>query len=433
MIHDTNNFIFSLDQINPTASRASITIDSRFITAMYQQALAEHKETMHVQGFAQGAAPFSYLEQTFKSNVVEHLKEFFFNHCVINFLYQALRENKLVLSGEPQLINITIEPISQSHYLFHLNHAYPQIKNDWKKIIFKAPERKNYKDLDRQVELFIKEETERAAKGTSEEIGVGDWVCFHMTILNDHLSPILSDHKDILWIKIGDEEADQDSRSLFLNKKVGDSFTTKNIFLQKYIGCYWDTRYHFGITILDRVPHVYFSLEQFKKHFKLKTAKETHLKLIEVFSCRNDISQRREMVEALYKILLQNYHIDVPEELIERQKQLVLDAVHLNPDYHVYKAQADFRQKIKLLAIKQLKETIITDFIAHQEDIGVSHEDTVMYLNLLKRQRTKEFVYFELPPTKINGQETIIPHNILKQFCLREKTLNYLIHYLTKR
>jgi hypothetical protein len=55
------------------------------------------------------------------------------------------------------------------------------------------------------------------------------------------------------------------------------------------------------------------------------------------------------------------------------------------------------------------------------------------YLNLIKRARTKEFVYFNPPNTKIEGQETPLASVLLGQCCLREKTLNHIIYNLTKK
>ena len=49
------------------------------------------------------------------------------------------------------------------------------------------------------------------------------------------------------------------------------------------------------------------------------------------------------------------------------------------------------------LAEKQAREEIIIDQIAYQEHIVANHQDIKTYLNLIKRARTKEFIYF-MPP-----------------------------------
>src|SRR5205085_443890 len=105
-------------------------------------------------------------------------------------------------------------------------------------------------------------------------------------------------------------------------------------------------RYQFLIKVIARVPHSAFSLDQFKKHFKLKTVRETHNKLIEVFSYRNDISQRRETVEAVFRLLFKHYPFTPPESLVKRQEDLILKSIQSNPDYHVYRTQPDFKTKV---------------------------------------------------------------------------------------
>lgn len=151
-----------------------------------------------------------------------------------------------------------------------------------------------------------------------------------------------------------------------------------------------------------------------------------------MFSYRNDLSQRRATAEAAIKLLLSKHRFDVPENLIAHQQKLVLVALQSNPDYHVYRTQKDFKLRVQQLAEKQSRECILLDQFAFHENLQVSHDDITYYLNLIKRPRTKEFVYFEPPVTKIHGQEIPISTEELKNTCLREKTLNHIIYHLTK-
>ena len=171
-------------------------------------------------------------------------------------------------------------------------------------------------------------------------------------------------------------------------------------------------------------------MELFQHHFKIKTTKELHQKFIEIFSFRNDLSQRREIVDSAFRTLLKYYQIQLPYELVNEQEKLVLLALRRNPDYPVYKAQKDFYRKVTLLAEKQLKEEILIDHIAHQEEVALTEQDVRAYLNMLQRNRTKEFIHFSLPPTQLSGQEQPIPAGILNKSCIREKTLNYVVQRL---
>jgi FKBP-type peptidyl-prolyl cis-trans isomerase (trigger factor) len=165
----------------------------------------------------------------------------------------------------------------------------------------------------------------------------------------------------------------------------------------------------------------------------VKTNKDMHKKLIEVFSYRNDVSQRLAMVEEAFKLLLSRHRFFAPNYLVLRQQKIILGAIQSNPDYNVYRKQKDFNFWVQQLAEKQVKEMLLIDQLIYRENITVSNEDIVNYLNLDKRQRMREFMYFGLPESKHYGQEMPLAMNELSRVCAREKAINYVIYYLTKK
>ena len=118
--------------------------------------------------------------------------------------------------------------------------------------------------------------------------------------------------------------------------------------------------------------------------------------------------------------------------LTKRQKE-ILDFLQTNPDYHVYRTQKDFKERVHQLAEKQACEMILLDQLAYHENIMVTNQDVKYYLNLINRPRTKEFIYFDPTITKVFGQEIPLASEELKRICLREKTLNHIIYHLTKK
>lgn len=427
------NFAFSLIEEKPHRQKAVITIGREHIDALYNEALLAQKMQAQTYGFSKGSTPLHYIEQNFRSNIVEHLKELLFTHCVVHFLYESLSDNKIVVAGDPDLVDIQLHPEGDALFVFSLINVSLDNDQRWKRLHIKPPERKFYKDLDRQVESIVKEEIDRKNAYTSTSIALGDWVFFEVALVDKNNHTLLHDYKSSLWIRLNAGEDDKDLQELFLGKKVGDSFLSQSIYLQEYMSLATDMSYTFRIDIKDSLPDAYFSFELFNHHFNLKSEKETHAKLIEVFSTRNDISQRRETIEAALRLLCKQYFFFLPNHLLERQQHMVLQAVQDNPDYHVYKSQPDFKEQIRLLAEKQLKETIIIDAIAYQEGIKVSQEDIRAYLNLLKRPRMKQFLHFILPPNKVLGQDIPLSAELVKRFCLREKTLNHIIGHLIKK
>jgi FKBP-type peptidyl-prolyl cis-trans isomerase (trigger factor) len=423
-----------LEVVNDSLCNAIVVVPQPFVATIYKQAAQSQQRTIVTHGFVKGEVPLTYIEQNFKSALLEHVQEFLFNYFVLSFLYHETRNRKLLVAGDPRIVNIDIEPDSDAHFTFALTLVQPLDLQEWKYFPFKAPKRKKYKDLDRQVDSFIKEEKENFENhGNASEVQVGDWVSFDVILIDEKECPLFTEHTQNLWVKIGDEEADSTLRELFVGKKIGDRFCSTNKGLQDYFSPHLDNAYAFCISLVDTVHNAYFCLESFKKYFKLKNNKDVYQKLIEVFSFRNDLSQRRSMVEEAFKVLLNKHRFSVPNHLILRQQDKVMRAIQSNPDYHVYRMQKDFKERTRQLAEKQAREEIIIDQIAYQEHIVANHQDIKTYLNLIKRPRTKEFIYFIPPISKARGQEIPISTEELRIACSREKTLNHIIFHLTQK
>lgn len=425
----------TLDLTFPTPNfcSAKITIPASIINALYQEVSSNQQKHIHTKGFAIGNAPLEYIQQNFKNNIINHLKEFLFKFYIINFLYQEIRIRKVIIAGEPRLVDIFLEPNQDAHFFFEFTSNQDLIINEWKYLPFKSPSRKKYQDLDRQVDLFIKTEQTNLQEYTTPTLSIGDWVNFNIAVHPIDPHQPLSTLTQNFWFRLGNEKLESAICDLFLGKKVGDVCYTDNKGFQDFFSNQLACHYTFRVEILDTLPCTYFCLQQFKHHFKIKTNKDIHKKLIEVFSYRDDISQRRSTVEESLKLLLSKHQFSIPPHLALRQQKVILEKISQNPDYNVYRKQKSFLSNIQKLAEKQTRETIFIDQFAYHENIDVSHEDIKGYLNLLNRPRTKEFIYFQTPSSTIHGQEVPIPTEEIKRTCLREKAINHAIYHLTKK
>lgn len=416
----------------PTLGEIKITVDQKTVESLFYHAALLHQQFAQTQGFLHGQIPLEYIMQHYKEHITNHIQEFLLKFYVINYLYDEIRNKELVVVGDPQLTAITHDQ-KKIVYNFELT-LFPDLQIfEWKHFPFKTPKRKNYKDLDHQAFSFLKDEREFSLENNFNEIQIGDWVFFSLLLLEENQQPLAAHTKQNFWFKIGNEETESLLRSIFIGRKLGDKFYTNNKGLQNYFSDQLDTNYLFELEILDIVPYKFFCIEQFKHHFKLKTQKEVHQKLIEIFSYRNDISQRREIVEESFKLMLTKHKFTLPATFIAHQEELIVEKIQGNPDYNVYRMQKDFNLRIRQLAEKQMKELIFIDKFSYQENIFATEADIKGYLNLMNRPRTKEFICFEFSSFKIQGQEVPIPLAALKKTCLREKAINHIIYHLTKK
>lgn len=433
MLHAREPISSAVRFSQPRFCHITITIPRSIVNEVYDHTCVVQKKASHTHGFVPGGVPLDYIAHNYRLVVRDHVKEFLYNFFVLSHLFKEIRENKLLIIGEPRLVDVSVERDADAIYVFECTRSMPLEITPWKHFPFRAPQRKKYRDIDRQVDSFIQEETERKKQyqgATKTEIF--DFVCFEIWPVDKDNKPLLGDLKEVLWLKIGHEEADITLQALFLDHEPGEVFYSDDRVLHEYFSSRLCDYARFGVKIIDIIPDRYFCFESFKKHFKIKTHKQMRNKLVEVFSFRNDQSQRRLMAEGALHLLLKHHKIDIPSHALLRHQQVILDQVSLNPDYPVYKMELGFNDRISELAKKQLREYIMIDALAHHENLIVEHDDIVRYLNLIKRPRMKEFIYFVPPATKINGQEMPIPEQMIMLCCLREKALNHIIYHLTK-
>lgn len=423
---------FSINTDSSLTGQAFVFVAPVVTQALYNVAAASMQKTVQTRGFNRGNVPLSYIKENFRDHLTEHIKEFLLKFCAISYLQEQIRTHKILIAGDPRLVEISVDPERQSFFRFELTLFTPIPFYEWRYLPFKAPKRKNYKDLDKQVESFILEEKRCQTENSHEELVPGDWVNFDIALSDPKESTLLPHLQQNFWFRIGEEEIESPLREIFISKKIGQKFFTNNKDLQNFFSAQTDIDHYFQITVNDILPHSYFCLEHFKKHFRIKTNKEMHQKLIEVFSYRNDISQRRMMVEEAFKLLLSKSRLTIPNYLVLRQQKMLIEQLQHNPDYQVYRMQKDFQDHIRQLAEKREREAIFIDQLSYHENMLATHTDIKSYLNLMGRPRMKEFIYFEMPSFKIQGQEIPIAAEDLRQICIREKTINYVIHHLAK-
>lgn len=431
---DRSDFLhFEFVQLTPHTGQAIIFVDQDIVSLLTDIVLQDQQKILRPVGIDHQSVTCSFIKSNYKNSILNHLKEFLLKFCIIDFLYQQLQKNKISFGGNPTLKSCSLNYNSKAEYVFDLYLTEQITIGEWKLFPFKSPKRKNYKDLDKQVEYFIAEELENIGKSSADTVCLHDWILFSLTPLNQEEKPLASSLTTLYWFKMADEEIESPLKELFLGKKLFSVIISHNQGLQSFLSHSLVSDYGFMIKIMAIVPHKYVCFNQFKSFFKIKTQKDLHKKLIELFSYRNDISQRRAIVEEALKVLINKHSFSVSKDLISIHKEEIVDNIKQIPDYNVYKRQSDFSIRVDELAVKHARETALIDQIAYHEGINISLQDMKGYLNLTKRPRLKDFLYFEQPKTEIDGQQVPISVQEFKKYCAREKTINYIIYHLTKK
>src|SRR5262245_48660704 len=118
-----NGALFSIEHNyeQPTLCRATITVSRALVNSFFDETTVSLKGNIQVYGFQQSEVPLEYISKQYKSNITEHLKEFFFKFGIVNFLFQEIRAQKLLVAGDPRLIEIFLEHDKDARFVFELS------------------------------------------------------------------------------------------------------------------------------------------------------------------------------------------------------------------------------------------------------------------------------------------------------------------------
>jgi FKBP-type peptidyl-prolyl cis-trans isomerase (trigger factor) len=420
---------FDFQHVSPFEVRARVHVSPDFVQKVYRTAVDCCAAEVQPPGIPAGVGSPTYAAKHYHGSIITYLRNFLISFCAETFLREKLRDKRFVIAGLPRCRTADIELNKQAAlFEFDVTVIPIAVNSQWKHAPFRPPTRKNYRDLDNQVTTFLQEE-QGLAQCATEEIGDNDWIGFLATPLSGTTSLCAP---SFLWLHIGSDEMDLEARTIFLAKRQGMRFNSRASFLHEYFRAFHDKQYNFDLTIQHHMPSKSFDIDIFRQYFRLKSDKDVHRKMVEIFSFRHDISLRRETAEAALRLVLRYHPFPVPFLFVQKEAEVLLEHICSNPDYYVYKSCPDFREKIQLLAQKRVREAAMMDALAWDIGMTVSPEDILGYINLLKRSRTKEFVYFMLPETRIQEREAPLSHDTMAQICLREKTLNHVIQLLLR-
>lgn len=425
-----DQLIFSSKDISSHLKKITISVPPSITQTVYKQTIELFKNRT-IEGFNKEGTPSEYIEQTFGKEIQNKVKHYLFKHHGLGFLMEEIIRRKIPISNYPRLEKIHLLPDKSVTICFDISIADKITFKEWKHFSFRPPKRKKYKDLDKQVVQFLDKEVISPKKLNTDTVQDHDWVFFNASLLNKDKTLPSKNLSSTFWIRIKQNEIGDPFAKLFLNRKINESFITKTFDMEYETNEVEHYGYNYLIKIIAIIKGTHLVLDHFKTMFKLKNKLEIHNKLMEVFSYRNDQSQRKSTIEEIFHLFLTKHRFEVPKHLILRRQEDILYALSKKPDYQVYKAQEDFYDQIELMAEKQLKEEILIDQIAYNENLKVELKDIQHYLQLFNSKRLREFVYFKPLLEPIDTLNAPMNAGLLSNTVLREKTLNSVIYILT--
>lgn len=428
-----NNLELFLKRESSTIAIATVYVAPSLVNKIKKHTLDIYKNKVKTKGFVDGVMSESYAEKNCTYGISESCNQFILDFFVKDFLDEKIKNQKIVILSPPKLLKIEQTNSCGLNFIFKLSIISTICPDSWEKINFSPPKRKLYKDLDRQAVTFIKNtlSEEKTITGQDNLVEDADWIAFDIMLLNNNNQPAIRNYKCRFWLKIDVKYITTPLHNLFLGKAKKESFIISDISILGPQADLLSSKGKFRAEICEIVKANKFSLEKFKSIFHLTDEKSMHEKLIEIFSFRNDISQRRLIIDEAFRVIFNKIRFEVPRYLILRRQEKLLEGIKKLPDYNVYKSNENFNKQVSLLAEKQIKEEALVQQIGFNDNIDVDQKDIVEYLNLLNHNRLVEFVYFLPNINYLNDICLPIRDAILKAAILKEKILNFVIKKLS--
>ncbi len=418
-----------LKEVSSHLAQATVRVTTEVTQAVLRHTVSLYRNRTETPGLK--VVPTSYIEKNYGKDIASDMRKLLYRYFVIDYLHDELGARKINLANSPRLAAVDVGN-NGSVFTFDISLAPPIKLREWKHFAFKPPRRKNYKDLDKQVDSFIKKHQDRSRKRSVNTIEDGDWVCFTAQMVDDEREAIVPNYTNTYWLKATGETIKHPLVDAVLGKQIGETIVTDQFPLNHQFSQHMHKEQVYALTVSAIAKGSHLAIDSLKNMFKLANKAAVHEKVIEVFSYRNELSQRRTMIEEMFHLFFSKHRYEVPKHLALRKQEEILQSIKGRPDYHAYRKDKDFLQHVATLAEQQLKEEMIIDQIAMQEKIKVDIKDMSYYLNVLGDDRSREFIYFR--PTLEMAEDYPAPVQtcVLKRTCRRDKTLNYILHQLTR-
>jgi FKBP-type peptidyl-prolyl cis-trans isomerase (trigger factor) len=388
--------------------------------------LVEKQKNLFLEGFEKGKVPLAYIKNYFKKSFYAHIEKIFYAFYAKDAFYKLFRNDGIYIKKIIDFDFYFSCDKKTATFSYHVPGELVEYNAlpDFKKLRFS--ERKKYRDLDRQAKHILEEEEANKVMYENSPISVGDWVLLEVFIASDSGEVILKDLSVKLWINVTSEKIDSEIKDLLSGKNVGDQFTTKASFLNTFLSTIF-LKHSFFVTIKEKVSSLFFSFDIFKKAFKYES-KEGLEKIIELFSLRKDVSLRKEKVQMIFAYFLNKIKIHFDPDSVAQYECILQSQVVKSPDYLLFQSEKNFSFNLKKLACSQAMEKILIDHFIHIFSISSTKALLYTYLNLLQRNRLKEFLYFDFFHTYDNSHCSFPLHNCeLEHIACREKAIDFLI------
>lgn len=365
-----------------------ITIDKEEIKNEYEKIISELQPEIAINGFRKGKVPRSIIEAKFKpallSDVATRLIENAYKELIDKI------EKKPIVYCTPTIKNFQL-PDLEHDYTFEMSYdVFPTIKiGDYKKINVEIEEIKiTEEDINDEIDKLLNDFS--TVKPKDGSIANNDIVYINYTVFHD------------------DKEFHKEENAIIYVGKDFDTFKLGNDIIGLKKGEEKEFLKTFGENEIEKLKNKTFKIklkineikEYVKPELTLDLVKQINEKYQSIDDFKNDIEEElKKKAEKFFKNvvinitldkLLQTFEGEIPQSMLERQKEnyykQLVNTLGGNEKRveTILKMQnltkESYKEKMEEEALKELKKSLIIDYIAKKEEIQVTDDDLKQYI-----------------------------------------------------
>lgn len=403
-----------INSLNESTNEIEITLSYDEVKSDIENQVKELAKKIKVDGFRPGKVPLQMIKKIYGNALDYEAAEKISN----KIFWNAVKEQKIDLIGEPALTDLKFEP-GQSLFFKVKYEIIPSVSvKDYKGIVIEVPE---FKVTDEEVEYEIK--NLRKANRTTEEVDV---VEDKSHIIKANLKRINSNephNSDAMDIDLTEERINQDLVSNAIGKKKGESFTFKfkdhqHVKNSEGVEEVVDEEFEYEAEILEvkKIIENELSEESVKKLSNNKFSSEQEL--------RDDI---KNSIEKYYeKLNKDNFETKLVSEIIKNNEfnppvamvKNVLENLVKDEEEHSKKEKYkkfdrnEAANRLKAKAENTVKWYLLRKEIAVAENISITDEE---FNKILEEDAAKSGIEIEKIKKyydDVNYKETLIANKV---------------------
>jgi trigger factor len=382
----------NVESLSSIKKKIHFEIPAQRVSAEVDKAYAEIRKHAAIKGFRKGKVPMSLIEKHYGQQMAEDVLK----NLVNETYFQALGEHGINPIGYPAIEGGDLkigEPLKYSATI----EVFPQV------------ELKEYQGLELEKEQFVQDEAAvdarikemqenmaqlvPAPEGHAAELS--DFVTFDFVGSVDGV-PFEGGSAEDFQLELGSGRFIPGFEEQMVGMTVGHSGTIKVTFPEGYGNAdLAGKEADFAITVKEikkkELPELN---DDFAKEFgEFESLQDLRQKVAEFSQSQEEQRIQAELRERLYKALVEKNPLEVPETLVDRQLEMMLENTKqrlasqrmslemMGMTEEAYKAQ--FRETAR----DQVKGSLIIDAVATKEGIGVDQDEvTQQYANIAQYQ-----------------------------------------------